>query len=170
MNDAILYRYKMAIVGIEILFGLPSDLTVVEDIVFTVLCPHGILRKEHTIRTKTSYAETQITHNEILGAAEFHFVVRDYNAHSGSGLACKREILSAIEVETIYQANFTCYGKANSQWFTWILLDCPAERAFSLSVCIIGKRRNIYDLTATSTRGVLAETFCAGESNDGIRQ
>ena len=140
----------------------------VEDVVLAVLCTYRIGFQYVAIHVGMSDTKTQVTDDEVLRAAELHFMVRYDDACSGSRLSGQREVLAAIEIEPIHQPYLSRYGKADGQRFVRILLNSPTQRAFGRSFFVVRQGRHIHHSAASASRSVLAKSFCSGESGQVV--
>ena len=161
--DTILHREEMAVKGVDVLFCGPTEVTMIQNKVRTVLRAKGILFTELPIGRFVTYAETDVPDNEVLRSAAVDLIMRNNNTHSGRCLSGDRVVL-AIDTQVFYQTNLTCDRKTNSDGFIGVLLHRPTKGAFGFSVRIVRQRNDINDLTTASAGGVFTESFCAGES------
>ena len=167
VHNTILHGDKMAVVSIHILFRGPPELTVVNDIIRAILCSERILGNYISFHVIATDTEADITDDEVLRAATIDFVMAYHNTHPRCSLSGESVVLT-IDTQVFDQAYLSGYSKADGQGFALVLLHRPTETTFGSAIRIVCQGRNINNFTATTTGGVLAKSFRAGESGEAV--
>ena len=97
-------------------------------------------------------------------------MVRNDNTHSRRCLACKREVPTSVEIESVHQSDLARDSETDSKRLVGILLDRPTETTFRRSFLVIRQGCHIDYFSATSSGCIFTESFSTGESNYRIRQ
>ena len=163
VHNTILNSEKVTIKGVDVLFCGPTEVTMIQNKVRTVLRAKRVLLAEFSACSLVSYTKTDIPDNEVFRSAAINLIMRNNNTHSRRGLSGDR-VVFAVDTQVFYQTNLTCDRKTNSDGFIGVLLHGPTKGAFCFSVRIVRQRSDINDLTAASAGGVFTESFCARES------
>ena len=169
MDDTILHRDKMAVIGIHILLGRPTEIAVVNDIILAILRSKSTGVQEVTIRILVTNTETKVTQDKVLGIAQINLIMRNNDTHSRCCLSGDRIVLAA-DTQVFDKAYLTGHGNTHRDGFVRILLQRPAKRTYGSTVGIVLEVRDINHLTSATTGGIFTESFGTREGDDSVRQ
>ena len=126
MHNAVLHGDKMAVVGVHILLGGPSELTMVDDVLRAILCPESVLRNDIAVDIIAADTETDIADDLGLRAATIDVVVRYDDTHTRCCLPGNGVVL-AVDTQVLDQTYLAGNRKAHGQRFIRILFHCPTQ-------------------------------------------
>ena len=137
MDNAILHRDKMAVVGIHILLRGPSELAVVNDIMRAVLCAESVLSDDISVHIISSDTKTDVTDDEVFRSATIDFVMGYDNSCPWSSLSGNRVVLT-VYPKVFDETYLAGHGKTDRQGFIGILFHCPTQTSLCRTIRIVG--------------------------------